>query len=1838
MVYIAFLRSSSTFKLLVSLGLLILFAGPVEAQITRTTDGITPPGLAPGAPAGSYPLSEFENINLYNGQVSFTLPIIQKGRGGANISLPIRITPKPWTVKHQRVEVPNPHPLPPGTMQDVYNAEPGWWNETTSRAILPGGMMIGRYSTEEVVDCAGTLYSMRTNTRLTFTAPDGTEYNLIDKEKGGNPRNDTCAFTVNTYRGSVFITSDGTSATFYSQYAIADVISASDPQWMYASTTFYPTGYLMLRDGTRFDILDGYVTRMRDHNGNEVRYEPIVSGGIIGWTITDSLKRQIIINYDVNDGPPYGVVDRITIKGFGGADRYIRISYNFTDNWLRTTQPTDPTTPWNIQQLFPQLDNNEGEPGGPLKVSTIWLPDDRTYKFKYSVYHELARVELPTGGAIEYDYSGGEPDGTSSGVIGDYLVTRYPAGSSVPLISIYRRLVQRRVYSGLSTSTQVGKTTYSKPVTVDAGLPTVSSSLLVEQWDPGSGACLARSKHYFQRSAHYSQLRDSGAGTEDLGESKEKRTDALGTSPPVPELRRVEHVWGYSSFVPPDNFGLPVPIDPHITESKTTLTDANLVSKQTFGYDQYNNQTDVYEHEYGPGAPGALVRRTHTGYVTVNNGVDYAANNTIHIRNLPGVQQVFDSTGTKRAEMVYEYDNYNQGSPDVFHAPLTNYVNISGHDGSFSSVHYTRGNVTKTTRHLLDNNGNVTGSTSSYAQYDIAGNIVKAIDPRSTATPLNIIATVFDFRDNFGSPGDSTVQSGGGPANNAPGWLGGQTSYAFPFKVTNALGHVNYTKYDYYLGRPVLNEDPSNIKSNTYFDDDLDRPTKGVRAIGTSAASQTRIIYEDVDAFGQQLRRISTISDKDAFGESTNGNGLKSMILYDGLGRTWRSATYEGNTGSGNTWAIADTQFDALGRVAQVSNPYRATDPASASAPSGTWTTTTYDSLGRVSTVETPDTAVVTTSYSGNAVTVTDQALKKRRSLTDALGRLIRVDEPDAGNNLGLVSSPVQPTYYTYDALDNLRRVQQGAQTRWFAYDSLSRLIFAKNAEQTANSAFVYTDNTVSPPNSQWSIQYQYDPNDNLTSKTDARPVTTTFTYDALNRVKTMTYSCNTPAISYVYDNQSFPPGAPAGFNRGLAVGRLVAVNYGSNSSAGSYYGYDELGRIVRKTQQINGNNYAVTNVVYNRASMMTSETYPSNRTVNYSYDIAGRLSTFSGTLGDGVNRTYATVIQYSAAGLKERESYGTGANGMTTPLYLKLRYNKRLQMVDLRLSSFNDETDLNRGALLFFYGTMAASSGNPFVDDTDNNGNLRRQWSYVPNPNGPNPTVTPQLDDYTYDSLNRVATFRESQINESGQTSPEPVVKQDFSYDRYGNRCVSNVTGGVSTYCPGYNTVNNRINGLGYDAVGNITNDPATGGTMIYDGENRMEMATKGGGGAYTYDGEGKRVKRMLAGGQEWWYVYGIGGELLAEYLSTAPTTVKKEYGYRAGQLLVVWDADKSGDERLKWLVADHLGSTRMEADKSGRLEDDLATPSVREGIRRHDYAPFGEEMYTGIRRNGSGQGQYGYEPPQSNIRERFTGKERDGETGLDYFGARYFASVQGRFTSPDEPFADQDEYDPQSWNLYTYVRNNPLRLVDPTGQSAEDEQEQEKKKKKGGNCLDNGACYNPKTGQYEIPGENGRTYVNVTIRPDIDNIIYEHAQREQQIQLFVEGMPQPEPPIVGAARGVKTIVSTVSRSHASAKLAANMIAKPGIMRRPGTVAHHIVAFAAGVAAKSRAILKKHKIDINAAENGVFLDAASHSRLHTNVYHAEVFRLLNAARNKAEVIKVLDYIADQVSKGAFPH
>jgi RHS repeat-associated protein len=91
---------------------------------------------------------------------------------------------------------------------------------------------------------------------------------------------------------------------------------------------------------------------------------------------------------------------------------------------------------------------------------------------------------------------------------------------------------------------------------------------------------------------------------------------------------------------------------------------------------------------------------------------------------------------------------------------------------------------------------------------------------------------------------------------------------------------------------------------------------------------------------------------------------------------------------------------------------------------------------------------------------------------------------------------------------------------------------------------------------------------------------------------------------------------------------------------------------------------------------------------------------------------------------------------------------------------------------------------------------------------------------------------------------------------------------------------------------------------------------------------------------------------------------------------------------------------------------------------VWRREGGPFGEEVAPPI-------------PPQE--KRLFTGKERDSETGLDYFGTRYYRADVGRFTTVDPAMTlEENLVDPQRWNRYAYARNNPLKYVDPDGRDA--------------------------------------------------------------------------------------------------------------------------------------------------------------------------------------------------------
>ena len=1514
--------------------LLVLAAGSAFAQIT-STDGSTASGIAPGSPAGSYGLSEFDNINLYNGNLNFRLPLIGVlGRGGAKHTMLLASNSKGWRVRKTYDKI----------IEDYkYSPTQSWWG------IMGGygpGALVGRKTAFElsVSSCLRDAYGNPQNwpnytlTRLTFTMPDGTEYELRDQNTNGQPLLRTGCNT-GASRGTVFVSSDSTNVTFISETTINDYVGLT-------AQTFYPTGYLMLRDGTRYRIDSGRVTWIRDRNGNKVSFAYDANGRLS--TITDSLNRQVTLAYDVSDIAPYGLCDKITYNSFGGVPRVIRVSKTSLSNALRAGYAIQ-----TLRQLFPELNAaSTTSTHNPTVISSVWLPDDTRYQFLYNSYGELARVVLPTGGAYEYDMAAG------SGVVS------YLAGGDY---QIYRRVAERRVYpDGGTGSSYASRTVYSATQSGPNDPTPYYTNVTVDSYNAGSTQVLAREKHYFNGSGITSlQVDDSrwdqySAWTD----GQEYKTEAIDPSNGA-VLRRIENTFqqraavswwtGAASSAPPN--------DPRITQTLTTLVDTNQVAKKTFSYsaDLYNNQTDVHEYDYGAGAPPAYpTRHSHTDFLSTNvvNGLsyNYQTDTSIHLRSLPSRKKIYTvntSTGaeTLASDVVFTYDQ----------AALTDRPGIVGMDPAFTSSYGPRGNVTRLSS-WLDTSG---GWINTDLQYDVAGSIVKNTDARGYVTQMDY---------------SSAYQ------------------YAFPTRITSPIPGSPYGSttpletmmtYDFSTGVLTSTTDANNQTTTIEYNDLLDRPTRIVRPTGGGW-----VTYEyNRNQYGDYVHTQSL--------QNSSGLVADSYQFYDGLGRPYRSFQYE-NVDPTNVYLTSDTQYDAMGRVWRVSNIYRSVSSASPINPSGIWTTTGYDKLGRVTSVTTSDSAAVVTTYSGNQATVTDQAGKSRRSVTDALGRLTKVIEDPNGL--------AYQTDYTYDALSNLRRVSQGTQNRYFMYDSLSRLIRAKNPEQSVNGGLALTDAVTG--NSQWAMAYAYDVNGNLISRTDARGVVTSYLYDGLNRNTEVNYSDGSN-IRRTYDGSTN--------GRGRIWGQWWNPTNGTNTHT-AIDGYDQMGRPLYQRQQFyNGSTWGAAynvNRTYDLAGHVTSQTYPSGRTVSYTYDRMGRTFSFTGNLGDSVSRTYMTALAFDDSGRMTREQFGTD-----TPLYHKQHWNRRGQLYDMRLSSVNDDSNWNRGAIVNYYSLTNWCFGETCTG-TDTNGNLQIQQNFIPTDDAIS-NYSLMQQNYGYDSLNRVNWMGEY-MNGSGAT---PSGSQGYDYDRWGNRTINPGTWGTGINNRQF-TVDGGTNRLGvpsgqsgvmqYDANGNLVNDTYTSyGTRIYDAENRMLTAWDSSGqqSSYTYDFDGRRVRRKVGAQAEIWQIYSMDGELVAEYTANAsPSTPLKEYGYRDGGLLVTAQASAN----VQWIVTDQLGTPRMVADRTGSLS----------GIKRHDYLPFGEELYAGTGNRTTAQGYVA-----DAVRQKFTSYERDSETGLDFAQARYYASTQGRFTSPDPFNGSMSPGNPQSFNRYSYTLNSPLNFVDPLG-----------------------------------------------------------------------------------------------------------------------------------------------------------------------------------------------------------
>jgi RHS repeat-associated protein len=302
-----------------------------------------------------------------------------------------------------------------------------------------------------------------------------------------------------------------------------------------------------------------------------------------------------------------------------------------------------------------------------------------------------------------------------------------------------------------------------------------------------------------------------------------------------------------------------------------------------------------------------------------------------------------------------------------------------------------------------------------------------------------------------------------------------------------------------------------------------------------------------------------------------------------------------------------------------------------------------------------------------------------------------------------------------------------------------------------------------------------------------------------------------------------------------------------------------------------------------------------------------------------------------------------------------------------------------------------------------------KRYWSnYKDTTGGRNQT-------FTYDLLNRLTSAQNAGTDCTAKVLPN---KTEYWGNNYGYDAWGNMLSKAITKCGAENLLvtadaHNWIHASGapdyqYDAAGNMTYDATASLSYTFDQENRLTGAN---GYTYTYDGDGNRVRKSngntAASGTLYW---DMTPGVVAE--TDLAGTTKSEYVFFDGERVARRDG-ATGTGGVFYYFSDHLKTASVITDSAGVIKAES------------DYYPWGGELQF----VNNDTNDY-----------KFTGKKRDIETGLDYFGARYYSNGLGRWVSADwsavpvpVPYADFEE--PQSLNQYSYVRNIPTVKVDPDG-----------------------------------------------------------------------------------------------------------------------------------------------------------------------------------------------------------
>lgn len=1419
-------------------------------------------------------------------------------------------------------------------------------------------------------------------------------------------------------------------------------------------------------------------TTLQDTNGNSYSY---VNGQYVTFkNVVDTLGRTPVVTTFNSTSPTQAFIDYLCEAGCNptNGDR-ARVVVNMASvNW---------TTHFNAVAAGIGGVGEYNGPGGT--VQSIVFPDGSTYQFQQDSYGMITSMTLPTGGQVSYGYTnftdlqGNVNRWVTSRIVDGNTWTFAPTNGPCSAQSCNQQVtVTTPQYSDGATT---ASDTHVYTFVIGTGWYNGGAWNIQIQYfrGPASGAAvLTKTTDYSGTGSDSCPIPNGGAsplpvretlawpsGTGTLSKKVEYCYDQFSNL-------TTRKTWDYQ---PNGSFAAAPDREVDTTyKTDSTYVAANIINlplvstsygpghvqaaQTTYGYDETSLQpSNVTEHHTVPAGPrGNLTSVTkwlNTSSTPVISNTTWYDSGEIYESIDPLGHKTttsFDSTGAYSNKVCNALNQCSYAVNDFNTGLMTSFTDVNGSQA---------GDTAHTTNYTFDTQlrplcTNLPDGGQTCLSYPDANHVSRKQIITSALSDLS--TTIFDSLGRI-SQTQHTLPAGISTVDTHYDQVGSPSTVSNPYFTTSDPTYGITQSFHDALGRTVKTVKQDGSVSTSAYSVISATPTNGTCVTSTDEAGKQRgacrngfgelVEVDEPSGAAIQVNNHATLQNDGNFvmynaassalwSTGTSGTNASSIYIQDDGNLVvyifkWQAGTYAAPSAgpfptascSIGSYLMVNQRLNANQCIASPHGQYllyMASDGNfyiyDLAHNTGTWGPGTYGHPGAYAMLQTDGNFVV---YDANGVGIWSSGTygtnAERLNMEDD-GRIILFK---SAWNSGTSDGQFYGTAVAHPGCDI------GIGTGWTGVLGSGQCFVSPNGRfellMQADGNLVIYDRSVIPNKALWSsgtaispvdpavamrTLYSYDGLGNLlrvdqkgTAPSDSTQWRTrTFAYDSLSRLLTaINPESGTITYSYDADSNLLQKTSPAPNQTGSAtqtvsycydaLHRVTGKGYGPQSCPLTApvvtYAYDSgtnaIGKLASLTDQAGTATYT-----YDLVGRLTAGMRPIagvSKSTSYTYNLdgsmktltypSGRVVTYTPTAGGMLTSAVdANGTQY----VSNAAYYPNGAeNTRSMPvIFFSTTLNPRLQV-----SAFYSNNGTDAG--LFVNKAYDYGAGH-------NNGNVISITNYKDS----NRTQT-----FTYDALNRIASG--SSAANTGTYS----WGENYSIDAWGNLQMSPMSGkahGGNFTLSG--NAQNRPTGLAYDAAGNLMSYLSA--TYTYDQENRLASTA---GMSYTYDGNGERVlKSNSSTGAIIKRYWSMGGNTLAEGDGSGNLTA--EYIYFGGKRVARVDLPAN---TVHYYLSDHLNSTSMVVSSSGIPEEES------------DYSPFGTEYVI----SGSGVNRY-----------KFTGKERDSETGLDNFGARYDSSAMGRFMTADwspvpvaVPFADP--FDPQTLNLYSYVRNSALNRTDPTG-----------------------------------------------------------------------------------------------------------------------------------------------------------------------------------------------------------